>query len=297
MTDLRAVVDAMLGGAPRLARAQIRVDGRSKRASVIDVIRLVTGSAANASEVLLRLDRKLTTRCEKIKIDGKGRSTPVADAATLVEIIWDLPGKAAKAFRRQSARYVCHGLCGDESSIQHAPDKVKEFFARENVELKQLEMQNLERRVALRERTHAIDQAERSLDSFVAARELEVHNARMQFFQALGQFDDRTKILLADTARTGLKRIVTGAANEPNPDAEEISIPLICQELKVAPKGKEGLIGKKAKSLWQAKYSTTDDPPTRTSLFHGKAIRTFHYTRKDADVLEAAVRSTIHDRR
>ena len=100
------------------------------------------------------------------------------------------------------------------------------------------------------------------------------------------RWDDRTKILLADTARTG-------AANEPDPDAEEISIPLICQELKVAPKGKEGLIGKKAKSLWQAKYSTTDDPPTRTSLFHGKAIRTFHYTRKDADVLEAAVRCVL----
>ena len=52
MADLRAVVDTMLGDAPGLARAQIRVDRQFKRASVIDVSCLVTGSAANASNVL-----------------------------------------------------------------------------------------------------------------------------------------------------------------------------------------------------------------------------------------------------
>ena len=36
----------------------------------------------------------------KIRINGKGRETPVADAATLIEIAWLCPGKAAVALRR-----------------------------------------------------------------------------------------------------------------------------------------------------------------------------------------------------
>ena len=60
----------------------------------------------------------------KLKIDGKlkGRETPVADAATLVEVAWLCPGKAAIAFRRQGAETVCRMLGGDLTlvdEIQH----------------------------------------------------------------------------------------------------------------------------------------------------------------------------------
>ena len=44
--------------------------------------------------------------------------TPVADARTLVEIVWLLPGKAARAFRRTSAVTVCRVLGGDLTMVQ-----------------------------------------------------------------------------------------------------------------------------------------------------------------------------------
>ena len=45
--------------------------------------------------------------------NDKGRETPVADAATLVEIAWLGPGTAAVQFRRKGAESVCRMLGGD----------------------------------------------------------------------------------------------------------------------------------------------------------------------------------------
>ena len=49
----------------------------------------------------------------KLRINGKGRETPVADATTLVEIAWLCPGKTAVQFRRKGAESVCRMLGGD----------------------------------------------------------------------------------------------------------------------------------------------------------------------------------------
>lgn len=119
----------------------IRIDDKTKMASVVDVIRMVNGS--ERSDALKSLTRLLAinraTRpmnCPKIKINGSGRETPVADATTLVEIIWELPGKAAKEFRRGSAHYVCRMLGADltlareiEQRHSTASQQVKDFFA------------------------------------------------------------------------------------------------------------------------------------------------------------------------
>ena len=53
----------------------------------------------------------------------KGKKTPVCDAATMVEIIWELPGKAAKAFRRQCAHYIVRILGGDASLVEEMKDR------------------------------------------------------------------------------------------------------------------------------------------------------------------------------
>jgi hypothetical protein len=42
----------------------------------------------------------------------------VADARTLIEIVWDLPGRAATEFRRKSATTVCRVLGGDVSLVE-----------------------------------------------------------------------------------------------------------------------------------------------------------------------------------
>jgi hypothetical protein len=102
--------------------ASIRVDAATNTGSVIDVIRIVQQcSASDASTYLKRLVKdvgtELGTRCPSLKINGKGQDTPCADARTLVEIVWALPGKAAREFRRTSAQKVCRVLGGDLSLI------------------------------------------------------------------------------------------------------------------------------------------------------------------------------------
>ena len=104
----------------------IRVDQATQKGSVYDVIQLVTqGNPSYSARVLARVCEQhidLHPKWMKLKINGKGRETPVADAATLVEIAWLCPGKAAMTFRRNSAESVCRMLGGDLSlvdEIQH----------------------------------------------------------------------------------------------------------------------------------------------------------------------------------
>ena len=113
----------------------IRVDSTTQRGSAIDVVRMVLGCTASAAYSyytrLLNEDvaqnevgivrcnpsSNLSQRCEKIRINGKGKLTPVADAKTLVEIVFLLPGKTAREFRRQSAAKVCRLLGGDTTLV------------------------------------------------------------------------------------------------------------------------------------------------------------------------------------
>jgi hypothetical protein len=100
--------------------ASIRVDAATKKGSVLDVVRIVQQcNASDASTYFKRLvsdmGTELGTRCPSLRVNGKGQSTPCADARTLVEIVWTLPGKAARDFRRASAQTVCRVLGGDLS--------------------------------------------------------------------------------------------------------------------------------------------------------------------------------------
>ncbi|CAM9114161.1 unnamed protein product [Ectocarpus sp. 8 AP-2014] len=60
---------------------------------------------------------------KKIRINGRGQLTPVADAKTLVEIVFLLPGKMARDFRRKSAAKVCRLLGGDSSLISEIEER------------------------------------------------------------------------------------------------------------------------------------------------------------------------------
>ena len=96
----------------------IRKDDKTGMFSVIDIVNAVSQPGKNnASIYYSRLNPELITKCLKLRINGKGRQTPVADLPTLVEIIWELPGKAAKRFRRTSAKYIVRILGGDPSLV------------------------------------------------------------------------------------------------------------------------------------------------------------------------------------
>lgn len=56
-------------------------------------------------------------RSVKLQINGVGRETPVADAATLIEMAWDLPGRRARDFCRACADGVRRVMGGDVSLV------------------------------------------------------------------------------------------------------------------------------------------------------------------------------------
>ncbi|CAM9232995.1 unnamed protein product [Pylaiella littoralis] len=99
----------------------IRVHKRTQQGSALDVIRMVHGcnsSTANtAFSRLLDANGTLLSQCAQLRINDKGRATPVADAKTLIQIIWLLPGKKAREFRHQSSEKVCRLLGGDLSLV------------------------------------------------------------------------------------------------------------------------------------------------------------------------------------
>ena len=109
----------------------IMVDQATQKGSVYDVIHVVTdGNPAYSARVLSRIQTQnpeLHPKWVKLRINGKGRPTPVADAATLVEIAWLCPGKAAVQFRRKGAESVCRMLGGDMTlvdEIQHRHEQI-----------------------------------------------------------------------------------------------------------------------------------------------------------------------------
>lgn len=114
-------MEALQQAFPEFKDVTIRVDHDSMRASVIDVAQLVTERdhryTAKIVQRILRGENQLWTKCPQLRINGKGRLTSVADAATLIEIIFLLPGRIAREFRRKSALYICRLLGGDLSLV------------------------------------------------------------------------------------------------------------------------------------------------------------------------------------
>ena len=93
------------------------------RVSMIDVVRAITGfSGSNAYNVLTRLFEsypEVSTICSNFKFPGRGqRSTPVADARGIVEIVILLPGQAANNFRKQVASVLVRYLGGDLTLVE-----------------------------------------------------------------------------------------------------------------------------------------------------------------------------------
>tara|TARA_B110000027_G_C16067143_1_gene277271 strand:+ start:44 stop:1090 length:1047 start_codon:yes stop_codon:yes gene_type:complete len=122
-TASRAELDAHMGmnDLQIVDPGVIRKDNETGMFSVIDVATAVTGKpprhAADDVRTVVRGLPELSEKISQLRINGKGRQTPVADLPTLVEIIWELPGKAAKRFRRTSAKYVVRILGGDPSLV------------------------------------------------------------------------------------------------------------------------------------------------------------------------------------
>ncbi|CAM9319457.1 unnamed protein product [Sphacelaria rigidula] len=109
----------------KMENATIRVDTATQQGSVLDVLRMVLGCDSTSAKTAFRrlkedsaeLGAELGAACTQLRINGKGKLTPVADAKTLVEIVFNLPGKIARDFRRKGAAKVCRLLGGDTTLV------------------------------------------------------------------------------------------------------------------------------------------------------------------------------------
>ena len=118
---LESSIEATMDLINTMDSSTIRVDKTTQKGSVIDTTRMVLGcDSSNANTSLGRLllaNPELGSRCTQLRINEKGKETPVANARTLIEIVWLLPGKKAHTFRRQSSEKVCQLLGGDLSLV------------------------------------------------------------------------------------------------------------------------------------------------------------------------------------
>jgi hypothetical protein len=53
----------------------------------------------------------------RLRINKKDKHIPVASATVLIQLVWELPGKATETFRRQSAHVIAHYLGADRTLV------------------------------------------------------------------------------------------------------------------------------------------------------------------------------------
>lgn len=102
-----------------LKSGSMRIDTGTQQGSVIDVIKMVLGCDPSTAYSYLHRVKKRFPDVElgKIRINGKGKLTPVADGRNLVHVARCLPGRKA----RQCCGQVC-GELADRLGVQNAVD-------------------------------------------------------------------------------------------------------------------------------------------------------------------------------
>ena len=139
----------------------IRVDQATQKGSVYDVTRVMTGNDHRyCARIFSRIQKQypeLLTKCPPLRKNGKGKGTPVADAATLVEIAWLLPGKKAVSFRRKGAETVCRML-GDLSLVEEVQRRHAQVAGTAEQEFLLADSQDNGNQVSLPELPYSMDQ-------------------------------------------------------------------------------------------------------------------------------------------
>ena len=220
-----------------MENCSIRVDSATQRGSVIDVVRMVLGCTSSAANTFFARIKEGGTgyvqRCAGHRINGKGKLTPVADVKTLVEIVFLLPGKTAREFRRQCAAKVCRLLGGDTTLVSEieqrraalggsTPAEIETYEGmpvgfryldatdRQSV-AKQVVKHELQRQAQALEHQEQAIKRQRCDDMFVRYRGL--MNLKVEL-------DDRTKIELRDNVSILTKQDLAMDAGGPSTGTE-----------------------------------------------------------------------------
>ncbi|CAM9129855.1 unnamed protein product [Ectocarpus sp. 8 AP-2014] len=231
----------------------VRVDERTGMASDIDVIRMLCPEASSeyAAQMLKRvLEREaadggnhsvqntrhsapLADRVHYLKINGDGHVTPVSDAPTAIEIIWLLPARAAREFRKQSADTIARVLGGDVSLCAEIEQRCARLQSIEEGRAYQSFMTGeapAKKHKSLPEWFEYATNDQKS--AYVAAEvkksvvmtEIEMHEVCKVGLESVGQFAGRDKIEFADRIRDTQRRAsrADNLLGAPAPSPEDV---------------------------------------------------------------------------
>ena len=221
----------------------VRIHEDAGKVSIIDVVRLLCPEASTeyAAHMFTRVLEKekaddatmvfldgqlrptIADRVDRVKINGKGHETPVCDAKTIIEIIWLLPARAAKEFRRQSAETICHVLGGDVSVCDEIEQRCTRLQSTEEGRAYQNFM--LDQGPAKKQRSetpfwfeHGTDEEKRAyistevMKSIVLTKkdtvlaEIDMHDVCRDKLRSAGQFAARDEIEYGDRIRDVQRR-------------------------------------------------------------------------------------------
>jgi hypothetical protein len=288
----------------------IRIDEDTRKGSTYDVIQLVTDcDKKHSSQIYNRLPEECRTNCVTLRINGKGQPTPVADAKSLILIIWELPGKKAREFRMQCADYICRVLGGDPSLVRemelrarHVPEEQRDFFM-QGVQVPDVDLLELQERRLVAKRRIDLEFKER--ERALVEQDERIKRMRKENFEALLQIippdemDERDRVNMADMRRRFLAQqeraeiagLIESSASSSifaPKKQEEIGIPVISRKYGLKyPDAQVGNIGKLMKKLFIARHGK--DPPKRRVIFQGRPCDEFAYWEADEDLMVAAI--------
>jgi len=309
--------------------ANIRVHLASRTGSVIDVIRLVNPetSSNQASCTFKRLATELSelaASCCQLRINGKGKLTPCADAKLLVEIVWSLPGKACVLGERRRGPCAASSAAilawwtrrrGGAASCRRHKRAAPHFFVgngghQVSGELPaELQLATAEQRTTffeswMRERQLAVADRDK-------AQQLALIKNGFDLLGSLGVADARDRVAFGDLVRRVVQPpACDGALVVARPVGEddqsvatplahvahrgpEISMHSVAAKVGVRVKaGTEGLIGKEVKALYARRYGAAAAAalPKRNVPFRGQIFAENTYWERDQDLMEQAIR-------
>ena len=288
----------------------IRVDEASGKGSVIDVIKLLCPGATGdyATHALTRVINRdaddldeadhngrhsIADRVEHIQINRKGHTTPVSDAKTITEIIWMLPARAAKEFRRQSAETICRVLSGDTSICEEIESRCARLQSSEEGRAFQRFVGGEPPAKRVRIGPEIMELAtEEQYQAYVSTQvqheilksEVSLVMGMKEAFEQIRPLDARGEIELCDrlfdiqnrafrrasgpvnpTEPSNAVVVATPAPTDPGTSVptpechaavrgDEISIAMVSSELGIRLGEKAGQVGKKMKALYSARY-------------------------------------------
>lgn len=312
-----------------MENATIRVDNATQKGSVIDVIRMVLGcNSSSANTYLTNLKGnfpELGIQIPQLRINGAGRLTPVADAKTLVEIVFLLPGRIARDFRRKSASKICRILGGDPTLVAEIEQRRLSLESTPEGRATQAFLLG-ESRGEIKDDFNGMPIGFRYLEEGqrkVVAQEvvaLELKRKRIQdmvegyaSLRDMGvEIDPRTKVEIRDNvslltkrnlgiegAETTSMRTLTQDPQTPThvlgreDRGHETGIVVVAAKMGVrVPPSMSGPIGKLMKTLYKEKYGLpTDwnDFIKRQTLYQGRPIYENTYYERDEDIIREAI--------